>query len=570
MFKRFILSKSTKINLIKLNNNNVNNTLFKKHIATVAASSSSRKPVVLCILDGWGWRESSENNAVVLGNTPNFDRIYGYSRQLGRTSFLYASEKHVGLPDGQIGNSEVGHMNIGAGRVVYQDICRIDNAIEDGSLVNMEALQEHIEKLKESGGTSHVMGLVSPGGVHAMQSHIAEIANTISKSGVPTVVHVFTDGRDVPPSQAASSIADFEASLDDNVKVVTVTGRYYAMDRDNRWERVGMAYDAVRSGKGVAKNANCALDAIQQGYDDEKLDEFILPTIINDDNGNAYGGMNDGDGIMMCNFRADRAREILDGLASPNPPSEMWEVDELAKSREKQVTFADVSGMVNYSSEHDKYMSAIFPPKDIDLPLGEVISNAGLTHMRMAETEKYPHVTFFLNGGREEPFDGEDRIMVPSPKVATYDLQPEMSAPELSEKLCNTVNNCQHDVIIINFANPDMVGHSGSLDAAIQACEAVDSCVGDLIKSLDNVNGTLLLTADHGNCETMWDELGDEPHTAHTLNLVPIVLRDFGNNVDKDVKMNDGCLADIAPTILDICNIEQPKSMTGTSLLMKK
>jgi 2,3-bisphosphoglycerate-independent phosphoglycerate mutase len=527
----------------------------------------SPPPVVLCILDGWGWRESSENNAVILGNTPNFDAVYGYSRQLGRTSFLHASEKHVGLPDGQIGNSEVGHMNIGAGRVVYQDICRIDNAIEDGSIQNMEAMQEHIAKLKKSGGTSHIMGLVSTGGVHAMQFHISTIANTISRAGVPTVVHVFTDGRDVPPTQAASSIVEFEASLDDAVQIVTVTGRYYAMDRDNRWERVGMAYDAIRSGKGIAKSTKSASDAIQQGYGNDLSDEFILPTII--DNNNNYDGMKDGDGIMMCNFRADRAREILDALASPNPPSEMWEVDDLSKSREQQVSFADVSGMVNYSSAHDKYMSAIFPPKDIDLPLGEVISNAGLTQMRMAETEKYPHVTFFLNGGREEPFDGEDRIMVPSPKVATYDLQPEMSAPELSEKLCNTVLNRQHNVVIINFANPDMVGHSGKLDAAIKACEAVDSCVGDLIESLEKVNGTLLLTADHGNCETMWDELGDEPHTAHTLNLVPIVLRDFGNNVDKNVKMNNGCLADIAPTILDICNVKQPESMTGTSLLSK-
>eukprot|EP00944_MAST-04C_sp_MAST-4C-sp1_P008577 g8577.t1 len=536
-----------------------------KPFGTISSVPRRNSPVVLCILDGWGWRESKENNAVILGKTPNFDEVYGHSRQLGRTAFLHASEKHVGLPDGQIGNSEVGHMNIGAGRVVYQDICRIDNAIEDGSLSKMPALEEHIAKLKQSGGTCHVMGLVSPGGVHSMQSHVAEIANTVSRSGIPTVIHMFTDGRDVPPTQAVSSIVDFEASLDEDVRIVTVTGRYYAMDRDNRWERVGMAYDAIRSAKGVADRVDSPAAAIKQAYDNDLVDEFILPTIID---GTDYTGMKDGDGIMMCNFRADRAREILTALASPAPPSEIWECDDLSKSREPQVkNFADVSGIVNYSSEHDKFMSAIFPPKEIDLPLGEVVSLAGLTQMRMAETEKYPHVTFFLNGGREEPFEGEDRIMVPSPKVATYDLQPEMSAPELCERLCETVDNCEHDVIIVNFANPDMVGHSGSLDAAIKACEAVDSCVGNLINSLENVKGTLLLTADHGNCETMWDHEGNEPHTAHTLNLVPIVLRDFGDNLDEDVKMKNGCLADIAPTILEICKVQQPDSMTGTSLL---
>jgi 2,3-bisphosphoglycerate-independent phosphoglycerate mutase len=363
---------------------------------------------------------------------------------------LYASEKHVGLPEGQIGNSEVGHMNIGAGRIIYQDICRIDNAIEDGSLGEMEALQNHITALKASGGTCHVLGLVSPGGVHAMQTHIASMSNTVSRAGVPVVIHAFTDGRDVPPNDAGKSVPEFEALLDADVKIVTVTGRYYALDRDNRWERVGQAYDAVRSGKGVAAGASSAFEAIQNGYQAKLSDEFILPTILND-----YDGMKDGDGMLMCNFRADRAREILSALAAPDGAD--IEGLGLGAEREAQAKLADVVGIVNYSTIHDTFMSSIFPPKEINLPIGEVVQNAGMTQVRMAETEKYPHVTFFLNGGREEPFIGEDRIMVPSPKVATYDLQPEMSAPELGDKLQAAVDSQKYDMVVVNFANPDMV-----------------------------------------------------------------------------------------------------------------
>jgi 2,3-bisphosphoglycerate-independent phosphoglycerate mutase len=522
-------------------------------------------PVVLCILDGWGWRETARHNAVVQGHTPNFDSLYGSQSQLGQTSFLYASEKHVGLPEGQIGNSEVGHMNIGAGRIVYQDICRIDNAIEDGSMKKMDALVAHIEKLKESGGTCHVMGLVSPGGVHAMQSHVAELANTVSRAGVPVLVHAFTDGRDVPPNDAGRTMVEFQSTLDSEISIATVTGRYYALDRDNRWERVGAAYDAVRSGKGVAPNAGSADEAIANGYGQGLSDEFFSPTVVG-----GYDGMKDGDGILMCNYRADRAREILTALAAPEELSP----EDLGRGqdgRDGKVEFADVAGIVNYSSVHDTFMSAIFPPKEIDMPLGEALANAGMTQLRMAETEKYPHVTFFLNGGREEPFEGEDRILVASPKVATYDLQPEMSAPELGGKLVEAVDSKKYKTIIVNFANPDMVGHSGILEAAVKAVESVDVCLGNLIESVRNQKGALLVTADHGNCEKMWDDVKDEPHTAHTLAQVPIMYADYrerdSDGSSSEPKLRDGVLADIAPTMLELLGVEQPASMTGKSLL---
>ena len=533
-----------------------------------ASTAVKKSPTVLCILDGWGWRETARHNAVVQGHTPNFDALYGQQSQLGQTAFLYASEKHVGLPEGQIGNSEVGHMNIGAGRIVYQDICRIDNAIQDESLSGLSALTEHIEKLQKSGGACHVMGLVSPGGVHAMQTHIAELANVVSRAGVPVFVHAFTDGRDVPPNDAILSIPEFETLLDDDVKFATVTGRYYAMDRDNRWERVGAAYDAIRSGRGEANVAGSAREAVENGYAASLSDEFILPTVIGD-----YDGMKDGDGLLMCNFRADRAREILTALADP----EANEIDELAlgsDDRAAQTNFADVAGIVNYSSLHDTFMSALFPPKEINVTLGEAIANAEMTQLRMAETEKYPHVTFFLNGGRETPFDGEERILVPSPKVATYDLQPEMSAPELGEKLVGAIDSSRYDVVIVNFANPDMVGHSGMLEAATKAVESVDVCLGKLIDAVERQQGVLFVTADHGNCEKMWDDIKNEPHTAHTLNQVPIIFKDYRARQDCDElvepALNDGVLADIAPTMLELLGIEQPKEMTGKSLLQKR
>ena len=428
----------------------------------------------------------------------------------------------------------------------------------------MEALTQHIEKLKASGGRSHVMGLVSPGGVHSMQHQMAAAVKAIHDAGIEVVVHGFTDGRDVPPSDAKFTLPEFVESLpkSDKVSMGSLTGRYYALDRDNRWERVTSCYDAMVLAKGVANNASDAMSALNQGYDDGLTDEFILPTVI----GN-YEGMKDGDGIFMCNFRADRAREILQVLASPEPPAEAG----IGTDRPAQIKFADVCGMVTYSNKHDEYMSVMFPPKDIQKPLGEVVSNAGMKQLRAAETEKYPHVTFFLNGGREEPYPGEERILVASPKVATYDLQPEMSAPELGEKVVEVLDKEHLDMAVINFANPDMVGHSGDLGAAMKACEAVDDCLGKIITSVKGRGGALIVTADHGNCEQMWDEETDGPHTAHTLNRVPVLLADFDdkNKADSKYKIQDGKLADLAPTMLELLGIPQPAEMTGVSLIKK-
>ena len=539
-----------------------------RHLPNLAGRSASSvasgaKPLaVLCILDGWGYRETPADNAVVQAHTPAFDSLYGVHSQRGQVAFLDACEREVGLPVGQMGNSEVGHMNIGAGRIVWQDLCTIDNAVADGTLASREALEAHITKLHASGGTCHLMGLVSPGGVHAMQGHIAAVANIVHAQGIPVVIHAFTDGRDVPPRDAVSTMPLFLDALDDGIVVGSVTGRYWAMDRDNRWERVGTALDVIVQGSSSAASASAAdpLAAIAQAYADDVGDEFVPPTFIGD-----YGGMKDGDGVLMCNFRADRAREILTALADADPPAELG-----IGSAERPVrpTLADVCGMVVYSDTHKTYMSALFPVKDIQKPLGEVVSDAGLTQLRCAETEKYPHVTFFFNGGREEPFPGEERLLVPSPKVATYDLQPEMSAPELGEKLCASIDEGKYNLVVVNFANPDMVGHTGDLDAAIKACEAVDSCLGDLVASVRSREGAIIVTADHGNCEKMWEEETDEPHTAHTLNKVPVILADYRDGVAKHGhKLRSGRLADLAPTVLELLGVAQPVEMTGESLI---
>ena len=534
-------------------------------MASSAARESSTTPLaVLCILDGWGYRETHKDNAVVQANTPAFDTLYGVHSQRGQVGFLDACEREVGLPVGQMGNSEVGHMNIGAGRIVWQDLCTIDNAVEDGSLPSREALTAHIAKLKASGGTCHVMGLVSPGGVHAMHDHIAAVANAVNAAGVPVVIHAFTDGRDVPPRDAVSTMPTFLAALDDGIVVGTVTGRYWAMDRDNRWERVGTALDVIVQGSGSAdaKSAADPLAAIAQSYAADVGDEFLAPTAVGE-----YGGVVEGDGVLMCNFRADRAREILTALADPAPPAELG----IGSERPARPALADVCGMVVYSEAHAEYMSALFPVKDIQKPLGEVVADAGMSQLRAAETEKYPHVTFFFNGGREAPFPGEERLLVPSPKVATYDLQPEMSAPELGEKLCAGIDAGKYNLVVVNFANPDMVGHTGDLDAAILACEAVDRCLGDLVASVKARGGALIVTADHGNCEKMWEEATNEPHTAHTLNKVPVILADYRGEAGgaKDGhKLRSGRLADLAPTVLQLLGIEQPVEMTGETLIV--
>eukprot|EP00939_MAST-03C_sp_MAST-3C-sp1_P004013 g4013.t1 len=535
---------------------------FRRSMMTGSSSSPEQKLAVLCILDGWGYRETMSHNAVLIANTPNFDALFGVQSQRGLVGFLDACEREVGLPDGQIGNSEVGHMNIGAGRIVWQDLVAIDNSIETGDLPDREALRDHIDALKRSGGICHLLGLVSPGGVHSTQNHVAHLANAVHRAGVPVLVHAFTDGRDVPPCDAKDSIPSFLDSLDDGVRVATVSGRYYAMDRDHRWERVGMAYDVIVGGAGVAPNCESVSAAIEQAYDDGLTDEFVLPTVVLD----GYEGVSKGDGVLMANFRADRAREIMTAIAAPNAPDQIG----LGRNgRREQPELATVAGMVTYSDAHAEYMTSLFPPKDIRLPLGEVVSRAGLTQLRTAETEKYPHVTFFFNGGREDPFPGEERILVPSPKVATYDLQPEMSAPEVGRRLCDALDMGKYDLAVVNFANPDMVGHTGDLNAAVKAVETVDACLGDLVRSVEARRGALVVTADHGNCEKMWEEATGEPHTAHTLNRVPVILKDFDEQsaAPRRRLRRSGRLADLAPTILELLDVNKPVEMTGESLI---
>lgn len=501
------------------------------------------RPVVLCVLDGWGWREDPADNAVVQAATPNFDRLWATCPR----AFLRASQEDVGLPRGQIGNSEVGHMNLGAGRVVLQDLLKVDKAVADGELARCEALRNHIARLKETGGTCHLMGLLSPGGVHAHQDHMAALAGIVAGAGVPVAIHAFTDGRDTPPSSALEDVTEFLSRIDGTgARIATVDGRYYAMDRDNRWERVELAYRAVVGAKG--ETAPDPLSAIRAAYDAGITDEFIRPTVIGD-----YAGMRDGDGVLFTNFRADRARQILTAILDPD----------FTAFERPPLRIADACGMVEYSERLNTFMSAIFPPKSLTKVLGEVVAERGLTQLRIAETEKYPHVTFFLNGGEEHQFPGEDRIMVPSPKVATYDLQPEMSTPEVGRRLVEAVDSGKYDLIVVNFANPDMVGHTGSLPAAIKACETVDACLGDLDAAVRRQGGAMIVTADHGNCEMMRDPETGGPHTAHTLNPVPVVL--VGG--PEGASLKDGRLADIAPTLLELMGIEQPAEMTGHSLI---
>jgi len=497
---------------------------------------------MLAILDGLGWREERSDNAVALANKPNFDRLWSSCPH----AFLDASGLDVGLPEGQMGNSEVGHLNIGAGRVVLQDLPRIKQAFETGEIANSPAFQGLVVSLLKSGGTCHILGLVSDGGVHSHLDHLAALASLLAEAGIPAVVHAFTDGRDTPPRSAVEYLASLVDRLPPHVPIGTVSGRYYAMDRDKRWERVSLAYSALVDGVGDKFASPVA--AVSASYAADVSDEFIKPAVIG-----SYAGMRDGDGLLSFNFRSDRVREILAALldhAFTGFP------------RNRAVSFANAVGMADYGTEIARLMGTILVPKQLDDVLGSVVSKAGRTQLRMAETEKYPHVTYFLNGGVEAPYAGEDRIMVPSPKVATYDLQPEMSAPELTGRCVEAIDSGKYDLIVINFANPDMVGHTGSLPAAIKAVETVDACLGRVLASLDKAGGAMLVTADHGNCEVMRDPVTGEPHTAHTTNRVPLIL------VNGDGQsIADGRLADLAPTLLALMDVSQPAAMTGASLL---
>ncbi len=502
------------------------------------------KPVVLLILDGWGLREADDANAPALANTPNFDRLMANCPH----AKLVTHGRDVGLPSGQMGNSEVGHMNIGAGRIVPMDLGMIDLAIEDGSFFKEPALLDFIDTVKKAGGTAHLMGVVSNGGVHGHIDHIIASAKAITEAGLRVCVHAVTDGRDVPPKSADAFVRDLVTRLPQGADVATVIGRYYAMDRDNRWDRIEKAYQAMVHAQG--EKAPDALRAIELAYARGETDEFILPTVIDD-----YRGMQDGDGFFCLNFRSDRAREILRAIGEPG--FDAFDVSPRPK-------LSALLGMVEYSDQHNKYMTTVFPKRNLVNTLGAWVAKHGLRQFRLAETEKYPHVTFFLNGGKETPEKGEDRYMAPSPKVATYDLQPEMSAAEVTDHFVKAIED-GYDLIITNYANPDMVGHTGNIPAAIKAVEAVDQGLGRVLAALKKAGGAMIVTADHGNCETMIDPKTGGPHTAHTTNPVPVIL--VGG--PKGAKLRDGRLSDLAPTLLDLMNLPKPPEMTGHSLIVK-
>ena len=500
------------------------------------------RPVMLAILDGWGWREELADNAVRQAETPTFDWLWDEMPH----ALLNTSGRDVGLPDGQMGNSEVGHLNIGAGRVVMQELPRIAHAIETGAIAQTPALLSLIAALQRSGGVCHLVGLVSNGGVHAHTDHAVALAWALARAGLTIRVHACMDGRDTAPRSGAGFLAELCRKLPAGASVVTVCGRYYAMDRDRRWDRVARAYAAIADGQGYSyADAASAVDA---GYNADVTDEFIVPSVVD-----GYRGMRDGDGLLCFNFRADRVRELLAALLDPG-------FDGFPRSR--RPAFAAAAGMTRYGDALAPLMDALFPPQSMHHLLGQVVAAAGRRQLRMAETEKYPHVTYFLNGGEEPPLAGEDRIMIPSPKVATYDLQPEMSAPELTDRAVGAIESGRYDLIVLNYANADMVGHSGVMEAAVRAVEAVDAGLGRVAEAIEAVGGALLVIADHGNCETMRDPLTGGPHTAHTTNRVPVMLL----GVDGE-RIADGRLADVAPTLLQIMGIAQPAEMTGRSLL---
>ena len=504
------------------------------------------KPVVLCVLDGWGHREESKDNAIALATTPALDQLLENSPN----TLLSASSSDVGLPHGQMGNSEVGHMNLGAGRVVVQDLPRIDEAIADRSLFECPAFIELVVALKKSGGVCHVLGLLSPGGVHAHQAHISAMIRELATRGVEVAIHAFLDGRDTPPKSALVFVSELLDQISDvsGAYVATVSGRYYAMDRDERWERIEQAYEAIANGRGM--NAPDAIEAVSTAYAADLTDEFVVPTVIG-----GYEGMRPGDGMVMMNFRADRARELASALVDPGFDG---------FNGGMPVELAHAVGLVSYSAALDRRLGVLLPRPELSSTLGEIVAANGMTQLRIAETEKYAHVTFFFNGGSEETFAGEDRILVPSPKVATYDLKPEMSALKITDRLVAEINRNSFDFILVNFANTDMVGHTGILEATIRAVEAVDKCVGSIANSVTRSGGTLLVTADHGNAEQMYDPETTQAHTAHTTDRVPCILV---NPPPHATALQTGRLADIAPTVLDLLGIDKPAEMTGHSLI---
>lgn len=512
----------------------------------------SKKPAVLMILDGFGLNEKTEANAVYEAKTPNIDALMrDYPFVKG-----YASGMAVGLPDGQMGNSEVGHLNMGAGRIVYQELTRITKEIEDGVFFENEALKKAMTNAKENDGALHLFGLLSDGGVHSHNTHLYGLLEMAKREGLTKVfVHGFMDGRDTAPTSGVTFVEALENKISEIGvgKIASLCGRYYAMDRDNRWDRVQQAYEALTEGTGV--QATDAVEAMKASYANDKTDEFVLPTVITE-NGEPVGKICDGDSIVFFNFRPDRAREITRAFCADD-------FDGFDRGDRRKLTYVCFT-------EYDVTIpnkEVAFHKVELHNTFGEFLAANNKTQARIAETEKYAHVTFFFNGGVEEPNEGEERILVKSPKVATYDLQPEMSAYEVCDKLCEAIRSEKFDVIIINFANPDMVGHTGVESAAIAAVEAVDTCVGRAVEAIKETDGVMFICADHGNCEQLVDYETGDPFTAHTTNPVPFILV----NADEACGLREGgCLADIVPTLIELMGMKQPEEMTGKSLLIKK
>ena len=501
-------------------------------------------PVLLLILDGFGYREETDSNAILAANKPNWDNFW----QKYPHTLLNASEKHVGLPSDQMGNSEVGHLNIGAGRIVHQELSRVDVDIEEGKFFNNPALSAAIEKSRDNDSTLHIMGLLSPGGVHSHENHIFALLDMAARYGLNKVnVHAFLDGRDTPPKSAQHSLERLQQKCDalGVGQIASIVGRFYAMDRDNRWERVQPAYELLTEGRGEF-SAEDALSGLAQAYARDETDEFVKPTAI------SGSGMKDGDTVVFMNFRADRAREITRALT---------EDDFEGFTRSHKPDLAVFVTLSNYGDDYSHLPSA-YAPESIHNGFGEYISSLGLKQLRIAETEKYAHVTYFFSGGKEQSYPGEERILVPSPDVATYDLKPEMSAFEVTDKLEAAILSQEYQAIICNYANCDMVGHSGDMDAATKAIEALDICIGRVVKAMQSIGGEVILTADHGNAEQMLDHTSHQAHTAHTVNPVPFLY------IGREAKLEDGgALRDIAPSMLSIMGIPQPVEMTGQSLI---
>lgn len=511
--------------------------------------TKKNKPTALIILDGWGYNESKQDNAIAAGNTPVWDRLWAEAPR----SMVETSGLAVGLPDGQMGNSEVGHMSMGAGRIIYQNLTKITKSIEDGSFFENPRFVDGMDAAINSNKSIHIMGLLSPGGVHGHEDHMQALCEMAAKRGAERIyVHAIVDGRDTPPRSAKPSLEAMEAKLAELGKgeIATVIGRYYSMDRDNRWDRIQCAYDAMVLGKGQ-EYASSSLDALAEAYNRGEDDEFVQATVITQADGSPVAEIVDGDTVILANFRPDRAREMTHAF-----------VDEEFEyfQRQRFPKLSSYTCMTEYAANIPAPVA--FPPEVIEQSLGEVMSERGQKQLRIAETEKYAHVTFFFNGGREEPYAGEKRILVPSPDVATYDLMPEMSAYEVTYELVESIKQADYDLIVCNYANSDMVGHTGNFDAAVKAVEVLDECLGRVIEVIEECGGQALITADHGNVEVMKDPVTGVPYTSHTPGPVGLIY--FG---DRDVALKDGCLADLAPTLLELMEQDVPEKMTGTSLL---